>query len=501
MPDPVADRKDTMVALPATHLKTATEIPDRFAINEVPVEPGIAPLAATTPPPPLGPLAAFTDKFTGRGFNTIFRPQNPTTPADIPIPQPGSDNILELNLTTELLSFMEPLGSVPNRGREQADIFLNGVPYLQSISDVTDPLTATPIHLEPGIWVIVPPTTDPAQPVTTVARMASIPHGTTINAQGTIASIAGGPASGGSAPAKQQIQLAPTGTSAITPFSTLSGQLIPFPSQTVTAAGTARIPQDLSSVPAITQDLLDNPNSLLNDHIAGVTILFTDVLTIDTQQPAIPGGGTDNIDFLVGDAAAPNADAHRMSAMFWIEIVQAQIEIGPLNAGGSQTVSPVVPAGAPAPTFTVTSASTITDKQAITVTYTQIQYSQNVSLNFATLTWPHVSVATLVPYTNIATTVYVVVPGDTLSGIAGRFGITLGALEAANPQVTDPDLIVPGQVIRIPANTVIYTVQPGDTLSGIAGQFFGVTLGALEAANPQITNPNLIVPGQVIRIP
>jgi nucleoid-associated protein YgaU len=44
-------------------------------------------------------------------------------------------------------------------------------------------------------------------------------------------------------------------------------------------------------------------------------------------------------------------------------------------------------------------------------------------------------------------------------------------------------------------------VQPGDTLSGIAGQFFGVTLSALEAANPQITNPNLIVPGQVIRIP
>ena len=30
---------------------------------------------------------------------------------------------------------MDPLGSVPNRGREQADIFLNGVPYLQSISD------------------------------------------------------------------------------------------------------------------------------------------------------------------------------------------------------------------------------------------------------------------------------------------------------------------------------------------------------------------------------
>ncbi|OBK40903.1 hypothetical protein A5658_19970 [Mycobacterium sp. 1245111.1] len=111
------------------------------------------------------------------------------------------------------------------------------------------------------------------------------------------------------------------------------------------------------------------------------------------------------------------------------------------------------------------------------------------------------SVATLVPSADIATEVYVVMPGDTLSGIAGRFGVTLGALEAANPQITDPDLIFPGQVVGIPSDTVVYTVQPGDTLSGIAGQFFGVTLSALEAANPQIANPNLIVPGQVIRIP
>ena len=85
-----------MVALPATHLKTATEIPDRFTINEVPAEPGIAPLAATEPPPPLGPLAAFTDKFTGRGLTQYFVRRTQRTPADLPIPQPDSDNILEL---------------------------------------------------------------------------------------------------------------------------------------------------------------------------------------------------------------------------------------------------------------------------------------------------------------------------------------------------------------------------------------------------------------------
>ncbi|MCW2627851.1 MAG: hypothetical protein JWR48_4573 [Mycobacterium sp.] len=74
---------------------------------------------------------------------------------------------------------------------------------------------------------------------------------------------------------------------------------------------------------------------------------------------------------------------------------------------------------APAPTFAVTSASATTDKQSVTVTYPQIQYTQNVSLNFATLTWPHVSVATLVPHDPIAVETYVVEPG-TLSAALPR---------------------------------------------------------------------------------
>ncbi|HEY0179226.1 MAG TPA: LysM peptidoglycan-binding domain-containing protein, partial [Dokdonella sp.] len=45
-----------------------------------------------------------------------------------------------------------------------------------------------------------------------------------------------------------------------------------------------------------------------------------------------------------------------------------------------------------------------------------------------------------------------------------------------------------------------YTVQHGDTLSAIAAQH-GVSLAALEAANPQIRNPNVIYPGDRIAIP
>lgn len=101
--------------------------------------------------------------------------------------------------------------------------------------------------------------------------------------------------------------------------------------------------------------------------------------------------------------------------------------------------------------------------------------------------------------------IYTVQPGDTLFLIAQRFGITLQQLLAANPQIVNPNLIFPGQQITIPVpgpppDGQVYVVRPGDTLFGIA-QRFGVTLAQLLAANPQITNPNLIFPGQQILIP
>ena len=90
-----------------------------------------------TPKAALGVLANFTGQFAGTGFNMIFRPNSgpPTTtifpaPVSPPPPNPPSENVLELNLTTETLTFSSPLGSVPNRGLEkQNDILLNGVSY------------------------------------------------------------------------------------------------------------------------------------------------------------------------------------------------------------------------------------------------------------------------------------------------------------------------------------------------------------------------------------
>lgn len=45
---------------------------------------------------------------------------------------------------------------------------------------------------------------------------------------------------------------------------------------------------------------------------------------------------------------------------------------------------------------------------------------------------------------------YTVVKGDSMSSIAAKFNITIMQLEAANPQVTDPNLIQIGQVLNIP---------------------------------------------------
>ncbi|MDP2871642.1 MAG: SafA/ExsA family spore coat assembly protein [Bacillota bacterium] len=107
--------------------------------------------------------------------------------------------------------------------------------------------------------------------------------------------------------------------------------------------------------------------------------------------------------------------------------------------------------------------------------------------------------------------IYVVQPGDTMFTIAQKFGVSLAALIAANPQIPDPNVIFPGQQICVPGappppppvpcpGGFIYTVQPGDTMFLIA-QRFGVSLAALIAANPQIPNPNLIFPGQQICVP
>jgi LysM repeat protein len=97
--------------------------------------------------------------------------------------------------------------------------------------------------------------------------------------------------------------------------------------------------------------------------------------------------------------------------------------------------------------------------------------------------------------------------GDTLSHIASRCGVTVNGILRANPGITNPNLIRPGQVIILPGATLpnnpttdYYYVQGGDTLKGIAIKFH-TTVDELLRLNPQITNPNLIRTGQRLVVP
>ncbi len=105
---------------------------------------------------------------------------------------------------------------------------------------------------------------------------------------------------------------------------------------------------------------------------------------------------------------------------------------------------------------------------------------------------------------------YTVRSGDTLYRIATRNGTTVNVLARYNG-IADPELIYPGQVIKIPVSTMPdfkkaecvpkteYIVKPGDTLAGIALRS-GVGMERIAKLN-NIEDPDRITAGQVLKIP
>ncbi len=279
-------------------------------------------------------------KWEGTGFNMIWRPNFNGLSGSQP-------HFLQLNMTHEKLDFTDVSGptGIANRGLLQEDIFLGGVAYLQTIEDSFD---NTGQHFEPGVFNFVPQTTNPAEP-DTITRLGSIPHGTTINMQGTVFTA-------------PQPLIRPT---TITPFVIGSPDdgatgLVPFPEEDLSNVLDSRTP--LERVAGLAQDHLANPNLFLTDVLATQTITKTAVLVLSTDSTlpgSVPevGGGTDNIAFLVGTAGGPNANCPKATCIFWIE-------------EGTDSY------GKP---------------------FLQLQYTQRVILDFNGLSWPHVTVATLRP--------------------------------------------------------------------------------------------------------
>ena len=94
---------------------------------------------------------------------------------------------------------------------------------------------------------------------------------------------------------------------------------------------------------------------------------------------------------------------------------------------------------------------------------------------------------------------YTVKRGDTVYRIARRFSVSADSIIFAN-QLQDPDVLAVGQTLIIPNRETRYTVRRGDTLYALARRY-GVTPQRLLAANPQITDPDRVYPGQTVVIP
>ncbi len=359
----------------------------------------------------LGLLADLAGTWRGHGFNLIARPDF----------QGNAPLYLQLNQTDETLQ-LDPIGSpVPDRGFGQDDIELFGLNYLDKI---TDRFTDGALHIETGFWMTQPSTTYPPETPPAngqiIARLATIPHGTSVLAQGAASAFTGPPTltEGGQQYAFSvfpsfnstpfPIPNPPTGfkinaagsSEAKSAPAAAHGGFSEYNISNAASSANPRTPFDTNppdpQLPAFIdgvtmQDVVDDPILLLQSAVktqvadgysfegAALNVASEPTITFLTQQDnpggnSVPitvpdaAGGIENTLFLeganqqgtVGDVG-PNAFTSLVYATFWIEKV----------------THPERPP------------------------FMQLQYAQMTVLNFnilgttALLGWPHVSVATL----------------------------------------------------------------------------------------------------------
>ncbi len=107
--------------------------------------------------------------------------------------------------------------------------------------------------------------------------------------------------------------------------------------------------------------------------------------------------------------------------------------------------------------------------------------------------------------------VYTIQPGDTLSGIAAKFGVKpssasdltsseMLALSNKPDIISEDDVLQPGQKLRVPrGNAIVHEVTLDSTLSDIAG-LYGVSVDSIIAANG-VSDPDLLSIGSELLIP
>src|SRR5205085_1964747 len=112
----------------------------------------------------------------------------------------------------------------------------------------------------------------------------------------------------------------------------------------------------------------------------------------------------------------------------------------------------------------------------------------------------HALIRRLPPY-------WIVRPGNTLSQISVKTGLSVGQLEAFNPQI-DPNNLLPGGRLNLwrhppvprppPPGPMFWTVRPGESFGSIAAKT-GINIVKLEELNPQL-KPASLQPGDRVRL-
>lgn len=115
----------------------------------------------------------------------------------------------------------------------------------------------------------------------------------------------------------------------------------------------------------------------------------------------------------------------------------------------------------------------------------------------------------LVPLSAARSMPYVVQPGDTLETIAAKHGTDVVALLQANPQVSNPNLIFPDEVITVAnpplaaeatSEDPVHRIRRDETLARIAARY-DTTVATLLGLNPRLHDPDHVYAGEVIRVP
>jgi hypothetical protein len=270
----------------------------------------------------LGPLQDLPGFWEGTGFNLIARP-------DFSAP---NGFFLELNLLRETIEFTTIGSPVFNRGSLQGDITIYGVTYLHR---VTDAASGEALHIEPGMWLNIPPTTEPPADAS-IARLATIPHGNAVCTVGFSEDVVFD-----KLPTIPPANTIPFAIGSQPPPPGTKNSFTEYDLSVVTPFRTSPTPDGL------TQAIIDDPNEVLRETLEGHTL--TQITRLITSTP--PAGGISNIPFIVS-----NADTPALESVFAIETVQ-----GPQGTE-----------------------------------YLQLQYSQTALLNWRGLSFPHVTVGTLI---------------------------------------------------------------------------------------------------------